>query len=314
MKMAFINVLSELAERDQRVMLLTGDLGFGIFDDFASRFQRRYVNVGVAESQLIMAAAGMAAVGLRPFTYSIASFATCRCYEQIKLAVAYPRLPVTVVGAGGGYAYSSSGVTHHAGEDISLLCALPEMIVVAPGDADELAQLMPQMYASGKGGYLRIGRGREKSYSSADRAVLGKARLLRNGERMAVLSTGEVASEVVDAIDMLKSSDITPAAYQYHTVKPLDVQTLDYLAESMDAIVTVEEHVAGGGFGSQVASWLAARSHKSIHVPLSVGDKFVLGSPARQEFRKSMGLDASGLARSIASVWNASARISASNA
>ena len=170
MKLAFINRLTELAESDPRIMLLVGDLGFQIFDTFIERFELRYVNVGVAEAQMVCAAAGLAAVGYRPVTYSIASFATARCFEQIKLAVAYPNLPVVIVGAGGGYAYCSSGVTHHAGEDLALLCSLPGMTVVAPGNVQEVRDLLPQVMQLPGPAYFRIGRGKEPSYH-IDRGV-----------------------------------------------------------------------------------------------------------------------------------------------
>jgi transketolase len=303
MKLAFIQALTRLAREDNRIVLLTGDLGFGVFDEFAREFGPRYVNVGVAEAQLIMAAAGMAAVGMRPVTYSIASFATCRCFEQLKLAVAYAQLPVIVVGAGGGYAYSSSGVTHHAGEDISLLCALPGMTVVAPGDPQEAASLLPQMHSAGRCGYFRIGRGKEPACRSIIEPVLGKARLMQHGRGVAVLSTGEIASEVQAALDELRRRGVVPSWYQYHTIKPLDCQTLDAIAQRVQTIVVVEEHLAHGGLAAQVSGHFASRPSRPALIALNTGDGFVLGSPHKDEFRRNAGLCAASIAEAVMGIW-----------
>src|ERR1051325_2288870 len=130
MRRAFGDALVKAAQDDDRVIFLTGDLGFGVFDEFIARFPRRYVNVGVAEAQLVDCAAGLALEGWRPIVYSIASFMTGRAYEQIRLAVGYHRLPVVVVGAGGGYTYANAGVTHHAKEDLALMSLIANMVVV----------------------------------------------------------------------------------------------------------------------------------------------------------------------------------------
>ena len=230
MRLAFAHTLTELARANPRIMLLTADLGFQLFDPFIAEHGPRYVNVGVAEAQMVLAAAGLAYAGWRPVTYSIASFATCRCFEQIKVSVAYAGVPVVLVGAGGGFAYSSSGVTHHSAEDFSLLRSLPGMTVVAPGDADELKQLLPQLFDLAGPAYLRIGRGREPPYRAKEPALLGKARLLREGEDFAILTTGDLASEALRAVEILKQSHIHPLVYQFHTVKPLDVTTLQAVA------------------------------------------------------------------------------------
>ena len=146
MRRAFADTLNHVAAQNPRVMLLTGDLGFEVFDEFQARFGPRYVNVGIAEAQMITAAAGLAREGWFPVAYSIAAFATARPFEQIRFSVSYPNLPVVLVGAGGGYIYAPSGVSHHAADDLALMTALPGMTVVAPGDPNEVAQLLPQLF------------------------------------------------------------------------------------------------------------------------------------------------------------------------
>ena len=285
MRLAFANTITELAEKNDRIIFLTADLGFQLFDEFVTRFGPRYINVGVAEAQMVLAAAGLAHEGWRPLTYSIASFATARCFEQIKISVAYPRLPVILVGAGGGFAYGSSGVTHHSAEDMALLGSLPGMTVVAPGDAGEVRQLLPQLLQLNSPAYLRVGRGREPAIEAPEPAVLGKARLLRDGEDFAILSTGDMASEALKAIDLLKERNIHPMAYQFHTVKPLDTAALEAISSKVRKIVVVEEHVPAGGLSSAVGGWLVRQPRHPELVSLTAPDRFVLGSPRQQEIR-----------------------------
>ena len=133
MRKAFADVLEYEMQRNEKIVFLTGDLGFQVFDSIAQKFPKRFINVGIAEAQLVNAAAGLALEGFRPVIYSIASFMTARPYEQLKLAIAYHQLPVIVVGAGGGYTYANAGVTHYAPDDLMLMTALPGEIVVTPG-------------------------------------------------------------------------------------------------------------------------------------------------------------------------------------
>lgn len=297
--MAFVNTLIKLAHDDPRIMLLTGDLGFGVFDEFIQRYGQRFINVGVAEAQMTCAAAGLALTGLRPFTYSIASFATARCFEQIKISVAYHGVPVVVVGAGGGYAYGHSGVTHHAGDDLALMRTIPGMTVVAPGDVNEVAALMPQLLNLGGPAYFRIGRGKEPVYQLAEPIILGRARLLSDGEGVAVLSTGEVAYEVFVALARLHEQAIHPLAYQFHTVKPLDKEVLECIAGKTNVIITVDEHARTGGLASAIADWLAERGHGPRLVPLCVEDEFVLGNPHQHEIRGRYGFDCERIVRQV---------------
>jgi len=296
MKLAFIKKLTELASTDPRIMLLTGDLGFQIFDEFRDRFKARYVNVGVAEAQMASAAAGMALAGKKPVTYSIASFMTSRCFEQIKLSIAYHNAPVVIIGAGGGFAYGHSGVTHHAPDDISLMRSIPGMTVVAPGDAGEVEDLLPQLLELDGPSYMRIGRGREPVYVAKEPAVLGRCRKLRDGKDIAVITTGDIASEAISAIKALNARNIFPAAYQFHTVKPLDTGALETIAEKFKHIIVAEENIPQGGLGCAIREWEARRKIGTDITYLCGPDEFVLGSPHQHEIRSKYGFDSSAVA------------------
>jgi transketolase len=306
MRQAFAETLTQLAAENPRVIFLTGDLGFQVFDDFRARFGARYVNVGVAEAQMICAAAGLALEGWHPVVYSIASFITSRAFEQIRININYPQLPVVIVGAGGGYSYSSSGVTHHAADDLALMSVLPGMTVVAPGDPNEVAQLLPQILQLPGPSYLRIGKFGEPSYNVDEPAILGRARLLKDGERVAVVSTGDMASLVLEVLETLRTNGIFPIAYQMHTVKPLDTATLDLLAERVETIIVIEEHVPFGGLGATVGLWRATHEEGPKVIRIGAPDRVVLGNPKRDDLWHCLKYDAQSIYKACYSAWKKS--------
>lgn len=303
MRKAFSETLTQLATQNGRVALVTADLGFQVFDEFRARFGPRYVNVGVCEAQMIYTAAGMAMEGWRPLAYSIASFASGRPFEQIRYCVCYPRLPVIIVGAGRGYLYSNSGVSHHASDDLGLMSLLPGMTVVAPGDPNEVAQLLPQLFEHSGPSYFSVGRFGEPTYPAVEPAVLGKARLLCEGERVAIVSTGDLANEVIKAVELLKSEKIYPLVYQMHTVKPLDIATLDMLAMKVDTMIVAEEHVSVGGLWGAISSWYATDSKTLRLIRVGAPDAFALGNLRQDELRRRFGLDAVRIAHLCALAW-----------
>ena len=304
MRRAFADILTSLAAQDDRIAFITGDLVFQVFDEFEKSFPGRYINVGVAEAQMVYTAAGMAIEGWRPIAYSIASFATARPFEQIRYCLAYPALPVVLVGAGRGYLYSTSGVSHHAGDDLALMSSLPGMTVVAPGDPTEIKQLFPQLIERGGPAYFTVGKFGEPEYTAEEPAIVGKGRKLRSGDRIAVLSTGEIANEVLKGLEMLKPEKIFPMAYQFHTVKPLDTQLLGVLAQEVDHIVVVEEHLPNGGLWSAVCQWAATSFEAPRLSRLGVPDSFMLGNLKQEELRRRCGIDARSIASHCQQVWN----------
>jgi len=284
-------------------MLLTGDLGFQVFDEFQELYGPRYVNVGVAEAQLICISAGLALEGWSPVAYSIASFATGRAFEQIRVSVAYPGLPVVIVGAGGGYTYSPSGPTHHAPDDLSLMMSLPGMIVVAPGDPEEVTQLFPQFLKQSGPSYFRVGRYGEPKYQAEEEPVLGRARLLRDGEQVAILTTGDMAAVALDAVELLRPDGIRPIVYQIHTVKPVDTETLNRLAERVGTFIVAEEQIPLGGLSAAVNAWRATWDDPIRIVRVGPPDAFLLGNLKREVLRKRYNFDAASIATACAANW-----------
>ena len=302
MRKAFAESLFQAAEADDRVIFLTADLGFGTFDAFQGRFGARYVNVGVAEAQLVCAAAGLALEGWRPIIYSIASFATGRPFEQIRVCLGYHRLPVVVVGAGGGYTYAGSGVTHHAGDDLGLMSLVPNMTVVAPGDPNEVTQLLPQMLKLDGPSYLRIGKYGEPTYQAEAPITLGLGRVLREGQGLALLCTGQISATVIEAVDALRTEGIAPAVYQFHTVQPLDLDSLERISSRVHSIVVIEEHLPVAGLFAAVSAWRASREGGPRVVRLGPPHALLLGNPTVDEMRQRLGISAAEISNACRSL------------
>jgi len=303
MRKAFADTLLRVAEENPKVAFLTGDLGFQVFDPFREKFGGRYLNVGVAEAQLICCAAGMALEGWRPVAYSIASFLTGRAFEFIRVSVAYPGLPVVVVGAGGGYTYAASGITHHAAEDLALMSLLPGFTVVAPGDSTEVTALLPQVMQLPGPAYFRVGRYGEGTFEAEEPCVLGRARLVASGRRVLIATTGDMAVVVSKALKLLKSTAIEPIVYQFHTVKPLDTRTLDRIAPEIEAILVVEEHYPQGGLAAAIAAWRITRSEPMEFVRLGPPDRLALGNFQREQLRKKLQFDSEAIVQMCRNLW-----------
>lgn len=181
MRKAFADTLYKLAETDPRIVFLTADMGFGTFDAFKEKFGPRYINVGVAEQQLVACAAGLALEGWKPVIYSIASFLTARPFEFIRFLLGHHNLPVVIAGAGGGMIYASSGPSHWAEDDLELMSLIPHMTAVAPAGPQEVRELLPQLFALNGPSYMRLGKYGESDIESDSPIALGSSRILKNG-------------------------------------------------------------------------------------------------------------------------------------
>jgi transketolase len=258
MRTAFIETLCDLASRDERIWLLTGDLGYSVLERFATRFPDRYVNVGVAEQNMIGIAAGLARCGKMPWVYSIANFPTFRCLEQIRNDVCYHDGNVKIVAVGAGFAYGPHGYTHHGLEDVAILRALPNMTVVAPADPVETRLATKAIAHVPSPCYLRLGKAREAVvHEHEPDFALGKAILVRPGSDLTLISTGGMLEETLAVAARLETTGIEARVLSMHTVKPLDAEAIRCAAEETEAIVSVEEHSITGGLGSAVAEVLA---------------------------------------------------------
>jgi transketolase len=250
----FVARLTALAEADPRIHLVTGDLGFGVLTRFAERFPRQYLNAGVAEQNMTGIATGLALEGRIVFTYSIANFPTLRCLEQIRNDACYHDANVKVVAIGGGFSYGALGISHHATEDLSIMRALPAITVVAPGDDWETAEATSALAATPGTCYLRLDKSSAgDTRRPGERFVLGRARVLREGGDVTLITCGGILQVVLRAAERLAGQGIACRVVSMHTVKPIDAAAIVAAARETGGIVTVEEHTVEGGLGGAVA-------------------------------------------------------------
>lgn len=298
MRNAFADEILKLALADERIVVLSGDIGNRLFDKFKAAMPARFYNCGVAEANMISLAAGLASSGLRPVCYTITPFVTTRCLEQIKLDVCYHSMPVTIVGTGSGLSYAALGSTHHSFEDLAIMRSLPGMNVLAPADAPELRSAMRWAFAQNQPAYLRIGKKGEPVLTDEAAFTAGCWQCLRTGSSATLLACGTILSEVLAAADLLAKDNIQAAVWNCTSVKPLDLEALAHLSSS--PVFSIEEHSVLGGFGSAVAEFLSARKNPPRLIRLGIPDEFLHDCGEQEEARVYCGLDAASLARRIA--------------
>ena len=303
MRLAFIETLCELAEQDKNIWLLTGDLGYTVLERFAERFPDRYINMGVAEQNMMGVAAGLALCGKVVFTYSIANFSTMRCLEQIRNDVCYHNLNVKIVAVGGGLAYGAAGYTHHAVEDFAVMRAMPNMTVVAPGDPVEV-RLATRAIVDWPGPcYLRLGKGGESVvHQSLPNFQVGKATLVREGTDITVISTGAMLQTGVESADRLAEQGILARVLSMHTLYPLDKAAILQALRDTGKIITVEEHSLGG-LGSAVAEVLAEAGQPMQFIPISLKRDRVAITGSQIALRSLHGLSLDNIVDSINSLF-----------
>ena len=301
MRDTFVKTLVELAKEDKNIELVTGDLGFGVLKPFYEQCPDQFTNAGIAEQNMTSMAAGMALEGKTVFTYSIGNFPTLRCLEQIRNDCAYHKANVKVVCIGGGFVYGSLGMSHQATEDLAILRALPDVVVMAPADLVE-AEECTKALAKYKGtAYLRLGRGGEKRiHEKIENFEIGKAIKVHDGEKIAVFSTGAIFEEVTAAYEELKKHGISPAVYTFPTVKPIDRETIEAVAASHDLIVTVEEHNIVAGFGSAVAEVMAEMSgERAKLLRIGLNDEYSVRVGNQHYLREQYRMDSKAIVEKV---------------
>ena len=259
MRDAFTRALMREAANDPRLMLITGDLGFGVLKPFWETYPDQFVNAGIAEQSMTGLAAGLAMTDRTVLTYSIGNFPTLRCIEQIRNDCAYHDANVKVVCVGGGFVYGSLGMSHHATEDMAVLRALPGVTVFTPGDPAEVEAVVPVMLRTPGTCYLRLGRGGEPTLHEKpiEGWALPQALTLRQGTDVAILSAGGSLTQTVAAARLLAEQGVSADAASFPCIKPIDREKLAELSRRFRHIVTVEEHSVIGGFGGAVCEVLA---------------------------------------------------------
>jgi transketolase len=293
LRRAFAEALVELAARDDRVVLLTGDLGYTVLEPFAERFPDRFFNVGVAEQNMVGLATGLAEAGYTPFCYSIATFGTLRPYEFVRNGPLAHDLPVRIVGVGGGFDYGENGLTHYALEDVAVMRVQPRMTVLAPADDDQARAAVEATADLPGPAYLRVARAGPPIAGLEGRFRVGRAELIGSGTDVALIALGGAAAEAVAA----GVEDATVAVVS--SFNPSPIEDLAELLVRVPLAVTVEAHYVDGGLGSLVAETIAEAGLDCRLVRCGVRTMPTGESGSREYLQERHGLSPAAIARTV---------------
>lgn len=301
MRNIFINEVCKAAENNPNLWLVTADLGYSILEPFSNNFPDRFVNVGVAEQNMIGIAAGLALSGCQVVTYSIVNFSTFRCLEQIRNDVCYHNANVKIVGVGGGYAYGSQGYTHHGIEDLTVMMSLPNIDVLAPADPTEAKLAARSVLDESGPAYVRLGKSGEPDIHNSE-IIFSRGKIIevRRGEKILIIATGTLLSEAMKASDLLEAKGHNISVWSSPWLAPFDKESINMAARSYDLIITAEENSNSGGLGSAVAKVIASsRNPRAKQIISAIPNTLepVSGSEIWSRSRKL--LDSEGITNAI---------------
>lgn len=296
-RQAICDTLLARAAQDKDIVVLCSDSrGSASLSRFADTFPDQFVEVGIAEQDLVSIAAGLARCGKKAFAASPACFLSTRSYEQAKVDCAYSNTNVTLIGISGGVSYGALGMSHHSAQDIAAMAALPNMRVYLPSDRFQTARLIDALLRDEKPAYLRVGRNAVEDVYTEDACpfAMDKATWLREGEDVAIIACGEMVRPALDAAEALAAEGITATVLDMYCVKPLDKEAVLRAAQKAKAVLTVEEHAPYGGLGSMVAQVVAENCPRKVK-NLTLPDAPVITGTSKEVFAY-YGLDAAGIA------------------
>lgn len=299
-RQAICDVLLAAAKEDKDLVVLCSDSrGSASMTAFADTYPEQFIEVGIAEQNLVSIAAGMAKAGKKPFAASPACFLSTRSYEQAKVDVAYSNTNVTLVGISGGISYGALGMSHHSLQDFAAMCAIPNMRVYAPSDRHQTKQLIQCLLKDQKPAYIRVGRNPvEDIYSETDIPFeMDRAVVLSEGTDVAIIACGEMVSAAQAAARLLAEQNISATVLDMYCIKPLDKEAIILSATNAKVVVSVEEHAPFGGLGSMVSQVVGEYCPKK-NVTLSLPDEPVITGTSAEVFHY-YGLDGAGIAKRI---------------
>lgn len=301
MRDGIINEIYNIMAKNKDTYMLTGDLGYNTLEKIEKGFSERFINVGVAEQNMIGIASGLALSGKKIYIYSIIPFLIMRCYEQIRNDICYHDLDITLIGIGAGLAYGILSNTHFALEDIAILRPLPNMNIFSPSDEIEAVAGIKYLASYKHPAYIRVGLREEATINISNyKFHFGKASVIQRGADITIFTTGSITDEVIKASKMLESfKRIVPTIINIHTIKPLDKAFILKEAKEAKVIFTVEEHGIIGGLGSAISEIVSESYYPKRVIKIGTQDLSVKFVGTRSYLRKTLGLDADGIYQKI---------------
>jgi len=305
MRNSYIDSIYKATEKNQNVICIVGDIGAFLLRNYIRDFPSNYFNLGAAEQNIVGVAAGFAKSGKIPFVYTITPFITSRVYEQIKIDVCYNNANVKIVGVGSGISYGTMGSTHHTLEDIAIMRALPNMIVLSPSDPREVEEAIIAAVKHKGPVYIRLMLASKPLDYNRGKFEIGKARVVKDGKNAAIIATGEMVGVALVAEENLRKKKIDCYIINMHTLKPIDEKLLKKLSEKCKAIITIEEHSVIGGMGSAVSQVLSQYPKNSTRFKIiGFNDVFCKEySSDKFEIFKKYGLSSTDLVREMISLY-----------
>ena len=297
MRNAFIEKLTDLAEKNEKIFLIVGDLGYGVIEHFEEKFPRRFLNAGVAEQNMMGMAAGLASAGFQVFVYSIGNFPTFRCLEQIRNDVCYEELDVTIVSIGAGLSYGTLGYSHHTIDDIGVMNSLPGMTIYSPADPIETRLALDRSTSIKTPKYFRLGKSGESDVFTSTQSNFPDWTPLANGERLLLLTTGAITAEAFKAVQTLQQDGINVSLCAIPVLKPFqfDKEYIKYFKY----VLVVEEHSISGGLGSIVSEQIALNGISINLVKLGLPDLIHHEIGSQEYLRSFFGIDSKGIVNKI---------------
>jgi len=296
MRDAFIGKLYDIGLKDKNLIFVTGDMGAPALDDFRKNLASQFVNVGIAEHNMIAVASGLALEGKKTYCYAIAPFASSRCHEFTKIDLSLMKIPVTIIGVGAGFGYDDSGPTHHTTEDISIMRVLPNMEIYCPADSLSASKIAELTHKSGKPGYVRLDRQLQPLIYSDDERFEEGFKELRTGDEIGIIATGNMVHVALDVANKLNAKGKNIGVIDLYRIKPIN-PFLKEVLKNYKYLVSLEEHLLDGGLGSLISEIV---TDNNLNVKLKrLGVKEYLYKYGRENMHEYCGIDANSVARFI---------------
>ena len=300
MRNAFAKKITELAKKNKKIILLSGDIGNKLFDDFKKNCKNQFYNCGVAENNMVGVAAGLSKLGFIPFVYTITPFLVSRSFEQIKLDICYPNLPVNIVGTGAGLSYSRLGATHHSLDDISLMKSIPNMRVLCPGDSIEVEQLVSGVIKSKKPTYIRLGKKGEPTVNPINKLIkIDKINVIKEGGKILIVSIGNMLGVASEINQTLEKQRKLSTLISFHTFEKGSLKEFKNLINKFEIIIFLEEHFYEGSISNYLINTFGSelRNKKIIHT--NIKKNFYCGLGEQDQARKKLEISASQIIKKI---------------
>jgi transketolase len=300
MRNAFAKTITDLAKRNKKIILLSGDIGNKLFDDFKKNCRNQFYNCGVAENNMVGVAAGLSKLGFIPFIYTITPFLVSRSFEQIKLDIAYPNLPVSIVGTGAGLSYARLGATHHSLDDIALMKLLPNINILCPGDSIEVEQLINQTIKLQKPTYIRLGKKGEPTINPTNKIIkIDKINIIKKSGKIIIVSIGNMLGQAYDLYKKLKSKEKESTLISFHTFGKNSLKEFKKLIKKFELIIFLEEHFYEGGISNYLINEFKSelKNKKIIHT--NIKKEFYCGLGEQDQARKILGITADQIIKQI---------------